>query len=843
MTRTLKNTMRILFVCAIFALTGILLVGCNKNEKTTYLELSFNDTSKVGVYPGEIVKLKVEGDGHFSSSDVTVNILSGSEFASIDGLVLTVNSDAVPENSIVLNATLGEVTSNTMTIKVSHIEAESIEITTTKTDYAQGEYFALETSCSPENATRDLNFKIVEGQDYAKIINNKVAINENAKDGQKIKVVAYMGNVESQPFEITVKEKTYATLSYESAYLEEGNVVFDSSVQGDNTILDIVNFEAVTIVNDQFEFVKVLPTFTVVDANIDLGEDEGKEIVRVDENGLLEILRTGKATIKASLCGVETEFTIDARILPTQIKFSQSHFEKEANFNYAVSSENLNNPITFSANVITKNENDVNSQNYILKIEGDANLQFVKENDEWKALGDSSVATYDGENIAFFKIGKYELKFVSNTGCSVEIESNVLKLTINDGVNVSNKTEFANAMENNAKVINLVDDIAFEGGHETYIHQGDVAFYGNGFTLDLSKQDTYLKHKYSEDGDKFLTFANSSTSADPYDVIIEDLNMIGNLGLVSNKKLMELIGYTDQKEFEKLVSENGTDFWVQLTYKFMIYLNPEEYTNTTTYCVPYIKNLNIQDGYNGLDIKFAIDEIEQGGSTPAVENYQVTNMFGDGLTVEGCLITVKDYNIGIVGGTPTTSSHYYRQSAGVNRNESTKITFTGDIVCNNQSNGSSVYLVAQFNNEKDIKAALDALGGIDGIIKTVFNIKLNELLEPYENKDNYAEVRQNLTNYMTNIIDYSGSRETFNLFSFTRNGLDDYEFDEKNNEKLVVINDENIYNGIDTTHQFIVINVYDLLMSIKNLSFITGNVDLSALEPIMLILINNNYVG
>ena len=71
MTKTLKNIMRILFVCAIFALTGILLVGCNKNEKTTYLELSFNDTSKVGVYPGEIVKLKVEGDGHFSSSDVS----------------------------------------------------------------------------------------------------------------------------------------------------------------------------------------------------------------------------------------------------------------------------------------------------------------------------------------------------------------------------------------------------------------------------------------------------------------------------------------------------------------------------------------------------------------------------------------------------------------------------------------------------------------------------------------------------------------------------------------------------------------------------------------------------
>ena len=53
------------------------------------------------------------------------------------------------------------------------------------------------------------------------------------------------------------------------------------------------------------------------------------------------------------------------------------------------------------------------------------------------------------------------------------------------------------------------------------------------------------------------------------------------------------------------------------------------------------------------------------------------------------------------------------------------------------------------------------------------------------------------------------------------------------------------YKGIDTTHKFIKVNVYDVIMSIETLGAIRDQViaNADAIKPINIILINLNYQG
>lgn len=120
-----------------------------------------------------------------------------------------------------------------------------------------------------------------------------------------------------------------------------------------------------------------------------------------------------------------------------------------------------------------------------------------------------------------------------------------------------------------------------------------------------------------------------------------------------------------------------------------------------------------------------------------------------------------------------------------------------------------------------------------------------ELMQPYYGTANESEMYQTINEGRSNILNTQGSSNTFNLFCFTRNGIGEYQFSEDNSALIVDLNDEFFYNGIDTTHKFIKVNVYDVVMSIETLGAIRDQViaNADAIKPINIILINLNYQG
>lgn len=136
-------------------------------------------------------------------------------------------------------------------------------------------------------------------------------------------------------------------------------------------------------------------------------------------------------------------------------------------------------------------------------------------------------------------------------------------------------------------------------------------------------------------------------------------------------------------------------------------------------------------------------------------------------------------------------------------------------------------------------------GGLSSIIQTVITLKGQELLAPYIGTAEQDKYFNTIEDAKSNIIRKLNGINQFNLFCFSRNGTEDIYFDEKLEGLIVDLDDKLFYNGIDTTHKFIRVSVYDVLMGIKSLG---GLKDLimqneNAIKPIQVFVTNFNYQG
>lgn len=103
--------------------------------------------------------------------------------------------------------------------------------------------------------------------------------------------------------------------------------------------------------------------------------------------------------------------------------------------------------------------------------------------------------------------------------------------------------------DNSVKEINLTSDIIFANGSEIIKCYGDKILNGNGFTIDLSGQ---LKEKDFDYGDNcFIEFINADQTS-PYKVEIRDVELVGNMGLLAQKNLLNIKVFLSQK-FKKLL--------------------------------------------------------------------------------------------------------------------------------------------------------------------------------------------------------------------------------------------------------------------------------------------------
>ena len=816
------------FLIIAIALFAVLLVGCGDKE-VTELRLSLTNSSKLSYSPGETVNLTIEANAEFDENNITLVVTNANSDVTIMGSSLKINEDAQPGQTITLYATYGEIISNTLTFSVAHIEANEIFLNIDQDVFYSSEIIALSATYLPTNATRPLEYTIVEGQDKASIIDgNRLSINGNAQTGDKIRVCAKMGEVYSEPFEITVTALTDNMIS--GFMFNNSSLTIDSSIDSLSQSIYISAY-----VGDDFrEITTNLPTLTVA---------EGEDVIRIIDNNHIEALNSGSATISAKYKNFEEQqLTVTVNMTPDQVRLPEN-FREVADYNYAHFQA-----IEFSPSII----NSHGSEDLKMMVSGTLNATFLSEDGVWKSENGSQDISYDGKELTINTIGDYELYFESLSGCAVEVQSPKMTLSINNGTNVSTKEEFISALSPREEaVVNLTCDIFFEGGSEVVNAYGDKTINGNGFKIDLSSQLTdaeMAKKGLDYGGSCFLNFYSNDNTT-PYNVLLQDLEIVGNVGMLSLEEFAKYKGDSEEEVNNHLTSAD-TDYFTETGYKWALNfsatnsITPDGNT-AYTYCVPVVKNVTISQFTCGISFEHCIDEIALGIQNPraAIEDVTLFDLFGDGVRCMGSKISAGDVNIGTVGGSPFSCSATDTNLAGIYRNENNKFIILGNIICDNIIDGSGLYVNAEIMATGGIANVFG--GGLSGIINTAITAMSAELMQPYYGTANESEMYQTINEGRSNILNTQGSSNTFNLFCFTRNGIGEYQFSEDNSALIVDLNDEFFYNGIDTTHKFIKVNVYDVVMSIETLGAIRDQViaNADAIKPINIILINLNYQG
>ena len=816
------------FLIIAIALFAVLLVGCGDKE-VTELRLSLTNSSKLSYSPGETVNLTIEANAEFDENNITLVVTNANSDVTIMGSSLKINEDAQPGQTITLYATYGEIISNTLTFSVAHIEANEIFLNIDQDVFYSSEIIALSATYLPTNATRPLEYTIVEGQDKASIIDgNRLSINGNAQTGDKIRVCAKMGEVYSEPFEITVTALTDNMIS--GFMFNNSSLAIDSSIDSLSQSIYISAY-----VGDDFRQITTnLPTLTVA---------EGEDVIRIIDNNHIEALNSGSATISAKYKNFEEQqLTVTVNMTPDQVRLPEN-FREVADYNYAHSQA-----IEFSPSII----NSHGSEDLKMMVSGTLNATFLSEDGVWRLENGSQDISYDGKELTINTIGDYELYFESLSGCAVEVQSPKMTLSINNGTNVSTKEEFISALSPREEaVVNLTCDIFFEGGSEVVNAYGDKTINGNGFKIDLSSQLTdaeMAKKGLDYGGSCFLNFYSNDNTT-PYNVLLQDLEIVGNVGMLSLEEFAKYKGDSEEEVNNHLTSAD-TDYFTETGYKWALNfsatnsITPDGNT-AYTYCMPVVKNVTISQFTCGISFEHCIDEIALGIQNPraAIEDVTLFDLFGDGVRCMGSKISAGDVNIGTVGGSPFSCSATDTNLAGIYRNENNKFIILGNIICDNIIDGSGLYVNAEIMATGGIANVFG--GGLSGIINTAITAMSAELMQPYYGTANESEMYQAINEGRSNILNTQGSSNTFNLFCFTRNGIGEYQFSEDNSALIVDLNDEFFYNGIDTTHKFIKVNVYDVVMSIETLGAIRDQViaNADAIKPINIILINLNYQG
>lgn len=816
------------FLIIAIALFAVLLVGCGDKE-VTELRLSLTNSSKLSYSPGEIVNLTIDANAEFDENNITLVVTNGNSDVTIMRSSLKINDDAQPGQTITLYATYGEIISDTLTFSVAHIEASEIFLNIDKDVFYSSEIIALSATYLPTNATRPLEYTIVEGQDKASIIDgNRLSINGNAQTGDKIRVCAKMGEVYSKSFEITVTALTDNMIS--GFMFNNSSLTIDSSIDSLSQSIYISAY-----VGDDFrEITTNLPTLTVA---------EGEDVIRIIDNNHIEALNSGSATISAKYKNFEEQqLTVTVNMTPDQVRLPEN-FREVADYNYAHSQA-----IEFSPSII----NSHGSEDLKMMVSGTLNATFLSEDGVWRLENGSQDISYDGKELTINTIGDYEIYFESLSGCAVEVQSPKMTLSINNGTNVSTKEEFISALSPREEaVVNLKCDIFFEGGSEVVNAYGDKTINGNGFKIDLSSQltDAEMAEKGLDYGGScFLNFYSNDNTT-PYNVLLQDLEIVGNVGMLSLEEFAKYKGDSEEEVNNHLTSAD-TDYFTETGYKRALNfsatnsITPDGNT-AYTYCVPVVKNVTISQFTCGISFEHCIDEIALGIQNPraVIEDVTLFDLFGDGVRCMGSKISAGDVNIGTVGGSPFSCSATDTDLAGIYRNENNKFIILGNIICDNIIDGSGLYVNAEIMATGGIANVFG--GGLSGIINTAITAMSAELMQPYYGTANESEMYQAINEGRSNILNTQGSSNTFNLFCFTRNGIGEYQFSEANSALIVDLNDEFLYNGIDTTHKFIKVNVYDVIMSIETLGAIRDQViaNADAIKPINIILINLNYQG
>lgn len=214
---------RFLFIALAITLLSMFLTACNSKsenidgpgdsatvlpepEKVIYSLVL--EADKTTLLRGEKATLsaflKAEGKDDLPSEDTEYKIISGFEYATLSGNVLTVLNVAPNGAVIKVQATEGATKSNEITFTVSvPVESVSVSAGNVKNILA-GQSIVLNYTVAPEGAQSDVVWTITEGADAALMSGNVLVVNANAVTGTIVRVKASVGNVSSEELVFTI---------------------------------------------------------------------------------------------------------------------------------------------------------------------------------------------------------------------------------------------------------------------------------------------------------------------------------------------------------------------------------------------------------------------------------------------------------------------------------------------------------------------------------------------------------------------------------------------------------------------------------------------------------------
>jgi len=657
-----------------------------------------------------------------SLAGVSYTVTEGADYASVNELgILSISSDTPAGTIVKLYASSGNVVSDTLTFRVG-TAIESIVIEAGGSDILKGSNTPLSATINPDGASVSvLDWVIVEGADYARLVGSTLVVYSDAPTNAVIKVKATSGDVDSNVLEFTVK-----------ATQEEINAnKYMISGLSDKLTLDKKGDSApvlsATIYDYNFD--------RVTDKNIVYSVISGSDYLSITQNGMncsFTVKAHGTAVVEARVEGTDVTKTVEVDVV--------------------VSPDSIQLPEVFRDRVgFTYNFSLVDNLPFVPAIVGQGACQNVKFTfDHENGNSGDSVAVYENGEIVFKQKGKVTVTVTSDSGSKHEVSARYT-FNINDGYNVYTYNELEDVVESSGykgEIINIVVLEKPDGSANGYTYgfdlvhglalvpkseQSVIDYYtefnsiriqavnkglyinGNNHAIDMSQLRIFTKAEIAQ----LQSFIDSGcTEPDPNNPIYSEAKKAkleaylkgvsgkpevpeGISGLLSAEPWSTVSDYTIRGTYFVTISDleligncsyNYTDDTTPSTTvygatSFGLSVGVRHYLNADY----YVNMNNVTASKFSTAFKFD-NLVSDTVQTSTVNDIYAYDCYANGVIVHASQLTLGDVKFGKLGATGIEFAPELCNQAGKTNDQNQQVTFVGNIdTAENVNNGNSPY--------------------------------------------------------------------------------------------------------------------------------------------------------
>ncbi len=659
-----------------------ILVGVAVENVSISLDGSLN------VNPGQSRPIIVEvGPEEATDKTVTWNYTQGEEYFEISNNTLYVKDDAPLGSQISFTATAGNVTSSPINVTVGTL-IEEITISAEEFSIVKGNKVELTAVVNPETAVEAFTWTITKGSEYATISKNGVlTILADAPTGETVKVKAVSGDTESNELVFTV-EPTQEEINDSKFYLVLSNETVTVDARGSEAVTlsaKLYNYNREEVTNDDISF------------NI----TDGKDYLELIDQGSYCTFKAnghGVATVEVYVDGIEVDAetaTINVIVPPDALNLPEV-FALRPNYDYNFSM----NKYTYKNNVIDNTEKDALPFVATVKTTQsnpnpctDVIYSFRHSDGSYG----SDVAEWVDDKIIFNKTGKVTVTATSASGSRVEASVSYT-FNINEGFNVYSFEEASNLLQQdyyNGQVVNFVAlEVLTDGNGNEYKYQ----FVPK--TALKSQETQTINDVISSYGNRIIAVNksvhingnNHKVNASNLRIATEtEIAQIKNSGSVweNHGGLISAEPWTENPKDNQVVGNFFANF-----YDLEVIANTSiDYENKETpgaFKGSYLAAINIGNGEH-IDANYTVDvkNVTASGARDGIRLCNVVsgtldtaytyNCYQNGLFVRSSRVKLSNLKFGACGAVGIELAPEDSNKAGVNNDLNQLITFEGTI--------------------------------------------------------------------------------------------------------------------------------------------------------------------